>query len=122
LFVTCQDGDEKLAGLLAQGADSIQLKSGVGIPDIKQKVVPRTGYQIILRSLARIFTSIDRTFKKSQLLIGRSEFFKNIVVARIEGLRPPHMLIWDTFFRFNVPLKFFSLPKYASCIESLFGR
>jgi hypothetical protein len=51
-----------------QGADRIQLKSGVGIPDINQNVEPRTGYQINLRSEAtgkKMFTSIERTFKKS---------------------------------------------------------
>jgi hypothetical protein len=43
-------------------ADLTPLKSGVGIPEINQKVDPRPGYQINLRAGAtgkKIFTSID---------------------------------------------------------------
>jgi hypothetical protein len=51
-----------------QGAYRIQLHSGVGIPDISQKVEPRTGYQINLRSEAigkKIFTSMEEKFYES---------------------------------------------------------
>jgi hypothetical protein len=71
-------GGEKLAGLLAlwppldkffsPGADGIQLKSGVGLPETNKKYGPRTGYQINLRSGAvgkKIFTSIEQTLYKS---------------------------------------------------------
>jgi hypothetical protein len=70
-----QNGDEKLAGILfprqplvncnLQVADRTSLKSGVGIPQINQKVEPRTGYQINLRSGAtgkKVSASMDRTF------------------------------------------------------------
>jgi hypothetical protein len=43
-------------------ADRTPLKSGMGIPDISQKVEPLTGYQINLPSGAtfkKIFTSIE---------------------------------------------------------------
>jgi hypothetical protein len=79
-----QTGGEKFAVLLScffQGADRLQLKSGVGIPDINQKVELRTGYQINLRSGAtgkNIFISIERKFYKLQLLNGRSKIFLKI--------------------------------------------
>jgi hypothetical protein len=46
----------------SRGGDRIQLKSGVGIPEMNQKVEPRTGYQINRRSRAsgkKIFTSME---------------------------------------------------------------
>jgi hypothetical protein len=46
-------------------ADRNPLKSGVAIPEINQKVEPRTGYQINLMSASKIFTLIERTFEKS---------------------------------------------------------
>jgi hypothetical protein len=49
-------------------ADRTSLQSGVGIPQINQKVEPGTGYQINLQSGAtgkKISTSMVRTFKKS---------------------------------------------------------
>jgi hypothetical protein len=36
----------------SRGADWIQLKSGVGIPEMNQKVEPHTGFQVNLRSEA----------------------------------------------------------------------
>jgi hypothetical protein len=50
-------------------ADRTPLKSGVGIPNINQKVDPRTGYQINLRSGAtakKIFTSIENVAIKDR--------------------------------------------------------
>jgi hypothetical protein len=49
--------------------DRTPLKSGVGVPDINQKVEHHTGYQINLRSGAtgkKSFTSIKRTFEHFQ--------------------------------------------------------
>jgi hypothetical protein len=49
-------------------ADRTPFKSGVGIPDINQKVEPRTGYQNNLGAGAadkKIFTLTERTFLKS---------------------------------------------------------
>jgi hypothetical protein len=48
-------------------ADRTPLKSGVGIPEIKQKVEPRTVYQINLRSGA----------KGKKILHRLNEHFKN---------------------------------------------
>jgi hypothetical protein len=59
-------------------ADCTPLKSGVGLPDINQKVNPRTGYQIHLQFGAtdkKIFTTIERTFYNSKHLHGQSEIF-----------------------------------------------
>jgi hypothetical protein len=68
-----QTGGKKLADLLSlwqpvvklffEGADRIQLKSGVGIPEMNQKDEPRTRYYIHLQSRAtgkKIFTSRAR--------------------------------------------------------------
>jgi hypothetical protein len=65
-------GDEKLAVPVAtasqivfQGADRIKLKTGVDMPDINQKVKPRTMYHINLRArptCLKIFTSIEQKF------------------------------------------------------------
>jgi hypothetical protein len=57
-------GGSRWANCFLQGADCIQLKSGVGTPEM----LPLNGYQIILQSGAIgkkfLFTSIKRTFKK----------------------------------------------------------
>jgi hypothetical protein len=53
-------GASKIA--FCRGACRIQLKSGVGIPEMNQKVKPRTGYLINLWSGAtgkKIFASIE---------------------------------------------------------------
>jgi hypothetical protein len=53
-------GDSQIA--ISRGADRIQLKSAVGIPEMNQKVEPHTGYQINLLSGAtgkKIFISIE---------------------------------------------------------------
>jgi hypothetical protein len=58
----------RLSNCNLQMADRTPLKSGLGIPDINQKVEPRTAPQIYLRPRAtgkKIFTSIERTFNKS---------------------------------------------------------
>jgi hypothetical protein len=60
-------------------ADQTPLKSGVGIPEINQKFEPRTWHKINLRSGAKskkIFTLLERTFLKSQLINGLSENFE----------------------------------------------
>jgi hypothetical protein len=49
---------------------------GVGIPDINQKIEPRTGYQINQRSGATgKKASTERTFKKIVAFNGRSASF-----------------------------------------------
>jgi hypothetical protein len=58
----CSHG-RRWSNCFPQGADPIQLKSGMNITDINQKVEPHTRYQINLRSGAtgnKIFTSIEQ--------------------------------------------------------------
>jgi hypothetical protein len=87
--------------LYSPGGRPAPLKSGVGIPDISQKVEPRTGYQINRRA-GSTGKKIDRTLHL-KFVNGRSKLFLNIVAAHIQGLRHPPMCLLEKHFSWQCP-------------------
>jgi hypothetical protein len=91
-------------------ANRTSLKSGVGISHINQKALPRTGYQINLRSRAtgkQIYHIDGTNILKSVTFKWAIRKFSNIVAAYIEGLRYLPMYLFETLFLVNVLVSLF---------------